>query len=125
MKNLRKLIENYQLSGTKKEQSLAVAELELSSNWMFKIENKIKFKCLKFKKHMIGDGTQAIEFFKNGLKISVLKGKYFYSNGVNTYEIAFLKDDSIITTELLNNNETLGYLTKEEVEKYMIAGQNL
>jgi len=125
MKKTRELIEAYQLAGTQREQALVVAELEIDGNWMFEKGNKKKFKDLDFKKHPIVNGEQAIEVFKNGYGISVLKGKeIFYSNGINTYEIAFLKDAGLIETYLIEDSMVLGYLPKKYVERYMVAIQN-
>lgn len=52
--------------------------------------------------------SQAVLQFDNGKSISVIIGKLFYSNGINTYE-AMASDES----------EPKGYLTIYGVTKYM------
>ena len=53
---------------------------------------------------------QAVITFDNGVRLSVIIGSIFYSNGVDTYEAYQLG---------LDGNEPRGYLTKDEVTEYM------
>ena len=53
---------------------------------------------------------QAVITFDNGIRLSVIIGSIFYSNGVDTYEAYQLG---------LDGNEPRGYLTKDEVTEYM------
>jgi len=46
--------------------------------------------------------------FNNGIRLSVIFGKMFYSNGVDTYEAMEI-----------GSNEPKGYLSKDEVTEYM------
>lgn len=39
---------------------------------------------------------QAIMEFENGYGVSVLFGEAFYSNGIDTYEVAILKDGAYV-----------------------------
>lgn len=87
------------------------------------------FKDLEFKSHHIvasimgsvfepvmaeyKDAKQARIIFDNGLKLSVLFGSTFYSNGINTYEAWCSHLD----------DEPLGYLSEDEVTGYMIKLQ--
>ena len=67
---------------------------------------------------------QAVLEFPNGYGVSVLFGKAFYSNGIDTYELAVLHNGRIdYTTEVTDN--VLAYITKEEVTAAMITLQKL
>lgn len=58
---------------------------------------------------------QATVTFDNGYFLSVIIGKMFYSNGLDTFEAYCSKYD----------NDPRGYLSQEEVSKYMIEIQQL
>jgi hypothetical protein len=62
--------------------------------------------------------------FKNGYGVSVLRGTLFYSNGVDTYEVAVLKDGHI-TYHTKITNDVLGHLSKKEVTEVMKKVQEL
>lgn len=73
-------------------------------------------------------GHQAVMFFENGYGVSVLLGEDFYSDGINTYEVAVIKgkanewelcDDTPVT------DDVLGYQTKEQVTEIMKEVQRL
>lgn len=67
---------------------------------------------------------KAIIEFENGYGVSVLFGIPAYSNGIDTYELAVLKDGSLCyDTEI--TNDVLGYIEKEEVTNIMIKVQQL
>lgn len=89
------------------------------------------FKDLEFKEHDIAksakkemergvdmsdyiDAKQAKITFDNGKNLSVIFGKCFYSNGIDTYE----------AMELNNGNDPKGYLTEQEVTEYMMELQS-
>lgn len=59
------------------------------------------FKNLVFESHGSGFGQQAILEFDNGYGVSVLFGDKFYSNGIDTYELAVLKDGFYVMILLL------------------------
>lgn len=83
------------------------------------------FEDLKFSPHpFVENGDQAIIHFDNGYGVSVLVGNEFYSNGIDTYEVAILKDGNI-TYETPITNDVLGYLSKKEVTKVMKQVQQL
>lgn len=91
------------------------------------------FKSLKFRKHLnpIMDGRQAILFFKNGYGVSVVCGSReygFYSNGVDTYEIAIIKGTKKkfkIVTDTPITDDVIGFATAERVTKVMEEVQKL
>lgn len=91
------------------------------------------FKDLEFKlrnKSWEEDITsqQAVMFFSNGYGVSVLLGRRFYSNGVNTYELAVLRGNEDMykldyTTHV--TDDVLGYITEDEVTQAMLEVQQL
>ena len=74
----------------------------------------MKFKELEFEAHSIGCGEQAKVEFENGYSASILFGDKFYSNGIDTYELAVLHKGSI-TYDTPITDDVLGWLTKDEV----------
>jgi hypothetical protein len=90
------------------------------------------FKDLKFENHSVATAEierfngvkQAIENFENGYGVSVLFGSCFYSNGIDTYEVAILFGESITyNTEI--TDDVMGYLSKDEVSEIMAKVQLL
>ena len=74
------------------------------------------FKDLEFKEHPIKrDGaTWATLTFDNGYGISVLLGNMFYSNGIDTYEVAVLYNGGIAyNTDI--TDDVIGYINEDEV----------
>ena len=67
---------------------------------------------------------QAKLYFDNGYGCSVLFGEIFFSNGIDTYELAVLYKGQMEYTSPITSS-VLGYITKEEVTKAMIEIQNL
>lgn len=69
---------------------------------------------------------QAILMFDNGYGVSVIIGKVFYSNGVDTYELAVLHGDKLVyPVEVCPDNDVLGRITREEVTEAMKKVQDL
>ena len=68
--------------------------------------------------------TQAQYNFKNGFGVSVLCGSLFYSNGIDTYELAVTRDGTI-TYNTQVTNDVMGYLTRAEVSMIMVEVQKL
>ncbi len=60
------------------------------------------------------NAKQSFIEFDNGKKLSVIFGSVFYSNGIDTYECMELGRD---------DNQPLGYLSEDEVTKYMLELQ--
>ena len=90
------------------------------------------FKDLNFTAHPISksnikhfkNSKQAIIDFDNGFGVSVVFGNAFYSNGIDTYELAIIKDGSICySTEI--TGDVIGHLSEQEVTDIMIKVQNL
>lgn len=69
----------------------------------------LTFSMLKFKKHPYSKTAKIAKMnFKNGYGVSVLCGSDYYSNGVDTHEVAVLKNgvlcyDTHITNDVLPN----------------------
>ena len=90
------------------------------------------FEDLVFKPHRLTLSTipdysnikHAVLDFDNGYSISVLFGNAFYSNGINTYEAAVLKDGTLCYDTPITN-DVIGYKTKEEITEIMKQIQEL
>jgi hypothetical protein len=83
------------------------------------------FKDLEFEPHhLFPDAKQAVMKFDNGYGVSVLIGKCFFSNGVDTYEVGILKDDYLCYDTYITG-DVLGYQDEEEVTEIMIKVQEL
>ena len=82
------------------------------------------FKDLVFESHGTGLGSQAVLEFDNGYGVSVLLGDLFYSNGIDTYELAVLKD-GFLCYDTPITDDVLGYLTKGKITKVMEKIQKL
>lgn len=84
------------------------------------------FKDLVFCEHPIAKSSldgyrtakQATMTFDNGYGISVLFGDCFYSNGIDLYEVAVLKDGRICYTTPIAN-DVIGYITEQQVSDVM------
>lgn len=71
----------------------------------------------------IVDYEKSIYIF-NMWRVSVLLGRCFYSNGVNTYELGILYDEDLTyNTDIAD--DVLGYITEEEVTEIMIKVQDI
>ncbi len=81
------------------------------------------FKDLKFEEHPL-DGEMAKMEFENNYGVSVIFGGMFYSNGIDTYELAVLYDGQLsYSTDI--TDDVLGYISESEVTEAMIKVQNL
>jgi len=89
------------------------------------------FKDLKFEMHptftyatprgtksIYPEAKRAVMEFENGYGVSVILGELFYSNGVDTYEVAILKNGKICYDTYITN-DVLGYQNKGEVTEIM------
>lgn len=73
-------------------------------------------------------GKHAKIFFENGYGVSILFGDMFYSNGVNTYEVAIIKgneDDWDFAFDTPIADDVLGYLSMNEVQEVIKRVENL
>jgi len=78
------------------------------------------FKDLVFQPHKAGlGGKHAVHKFDNGYGISVVIGRIFYSNGVDTYEVAGIKPDGDLIGLPDWGDDVQGHLTEEEVSEVM------
>lgn len=90
------------------------------------------FQDLVFERHHIAidtlpdykDAKQAVLDFDNGYGISVLLGNCFYSNGIDTYEVAVMKDGRICYSTPITD-DAIGRLTTEQVTEVMKQIQEL
>lgn len=84
-----------------------------------------EFSDLVFKPHMLEiNSKQAKMFFENGYGVSVLQGKMFYSNGIDTYEVAVLKEGRLCYDTPITDN-VIGYVDKDRVSEIMKQIQEL
>lgn len=70
------------------------------------------------------EAKQAVMQFKNGYGISVIKGTVFYPNGIDTYEVAVLKDGAICYDTSITD-DVIGYVNADEVSNIMKQIQEL
>ena len=68
---------------------------------------------------------QATLKFKNGYMISVLFGSCFYSDGIDTYEVAAIKKGGGLYYGPPFKDDVEGYVTRERVTEIMKAVQDL
>ena len=72
----------------------------------------------------IGIGIQARINFDNGYGASVIKSPYSYGGNQGLYELAVIKDNAICYDTPITD-DVIGYLTEDEVTKYLGQIQNL
>lgn len=80
------------------------------------------FKDLKFEPRYLS--SQATMEFDNGYGVSVLSGNIAYFNGIDTYELAVLKNGDLCYDTPITD-DVLSYITEEEVTKAMEEIQKL
>ncbi len=84
-----------------------------------------EFKDLEFNTHAAGfNAKRAIMSFDNGFGVSVVLGSMFYSNGIDTYEVAVL-DDGSLTYGTYITDDVIGYISQDEVTEVMRKVQEL
>lgn len=67
---------------------------------------------------------QARLSFKNGYSVSILFGQAFYSNGLDSYELAVVRNGRCVYDTCITD-DVLGYISKEEVTEAMLKVQML
>jgi hypothetical protein len=72
----------------------------------------------------IGIGVRARINFDNGYGASVVKSPYSYGGNQGLYELAIIKDDAICYDTPITD-DVLGYLTEDDVTKYLGQIQEL
>ena len=100
-------------------------------------------KDLKFRKHMLPDmyDKHAMVLFPNGYGVSIITGKYAYSDEEHPYELAVIKTEDEVP-EIINgvdecdkfetclnydytDGDVKGYLTEDKVNKWLREIENL
>ena len=69
-------------------------------------------------KEMFANSKHAVMEFENGYGVSVIFGEQFYSNGIDTYEVAILKDGSICHKTYITDY-VVAYISEDEVTEIM------
>ena len=81
--------------------------------------NEMNINDLDWQEHPAGfGGTQAKIFYLNGYGVSIVLDSMFYSNGIDTYEVAILEgteDDWEITYNTPITDDVLGHLSEIDV----------
>jgi len=72
----------------------------------------------------IGIGIQARIYFDNGYGASVVQSPYSYGGNQDLYELAVIKDDAIRYDTPITD-DVIGYLTEDDVTKYLGQIQEL
>jgi len=72
----------------------------------------------------IGIGIQARINFDNGYGASVIKSPYSYGGNQDLYELAVIKDNAICYDTPITD-DVIGYLTEDDVTKYLGQIQEL
>ena len=83
------------------------------------------FKDLQFKPHSVDKKClHAVIEFENGYGCSVVFGDRFYSNGIDTYEVAVLYAGAISYNSGITD-DVIGYVNDEQVTEIMKQIQEL
>ena len=78
----------------------------------------------QYTKEMFTNSKHAVMEFENGYSVSVIFGEQFCSNGIDTYEVAIIKDNHVCFDTPLTDN-VLAYQTEDEVTEIMRKVQEL
>ena len=82
------------------------------------------FNDLDFQPMQFDVGIQARIYFDNGYGASVIKSPHSYGGNQDLYELAVIKDDAICYDTPITD-DVLGYLTEDDVTKYLRQIQEL
>ena len=82
------------------------------------------FNDLDFQSMQFGIGVIARINFDNGYGASVVKSVYSYGGNQDLYELAVIKDDAICYDTPITD-DVIGYLTEDDVTKYLGQIQEL
>ena len=82
------------------------------------------FNDLDFQPMQFDVGIQARINFDNGYGASVIKSPHSYGGNQDLYELAIIKDNAICYDTPITD-DVLGYLTEDDVTKYLSQIQEL
>ena len=82
------------------------------------------FNDLDFQPMQFDVGIQARIYFDNGYGASVIKSPYSYGGNQDLYELAVIKDNAICYDTPITD-DVIGYLTEDDVTKYLGQIQEL
>ncbi len=100
-------------------------------NWMREGREQVPLDFFDHYGKDINKQKQAVMKFRNGYGVSVICGDMFYSNGIDTYEVAVLvfhtdgSYDIIYPENICPDHDVLGYITAEKVTDVMLQVQAL
>ena len=86
------------------------------------------FNDLQFKEHPRGavyGGIISRIIFDNEYGVSIVRGPYSYGGADGLYELAVIGKDGQVTYDTPITEDTIGYLTQEDVTKLMEQIQKL
>ena len=79
----------------------------------------MKFSELKFEQWPDMGGIYCRIQFENGYGASIVKHPYSYGGKDGLYEIAVIDSEGQITYDTPITNDVIGYLSEDDVEKYV------
>lgn len=85
----------------------------------------ITFNDLKFEKWPDMGGVYCRIQFENGWGASIVKHQYSYGGPRGLYELAVLGSDGELSYESPITNDVLGYLSEDDVARYVNEIKNL
>jgi hypothetical protein len=83
------------------------------------------FEDLKFEQWPDMGGIFCRIQFENGFGASIVKHKYSYGGEKGLYELAVIDSEGQLTYETPITDDVLGYLSEEDVERYVNEIKNL
>jgi hypothetical protein len=85
----------------------------------------IKFNELKFEQWPDMGGIFCRIQFENGFGASIVKHQYSYGGPAGLYELAVIDSEGQLTYETPITDDVLGYLSEDDVERYVNEIKNL
>jgi hypothetical protein len=83
------------------------------------------FKDIEFIPHPLVKGKLGLIKFPNGYSASILFGEMFYSNGIDTYELAVIGRNGVLCYSTDLTDDVLGNQTEDQITEAMKFIQNL
>ena len=75
-------------------------------------------------KELFANSKHAVMEFENGYGVTVIFGEQFYSNGINNYEVAVLKDGFLCYKTYITDS-VVAYVSEDGVTEIMRKVQEL